>query len=91
MAKNIVRFRETDDLHDLLKTTGMILQIYSPEDCPQWIKEKCENLTETKNGARYTTYKAHGTEIVYYTIYKGVSVSVVLDLCQKLDEQQLNK
>ena len=71
--------------------TGIMIQIYIPEDCPEWIKGKCEKITETKNGARYTTYKAYGTEIVYYIVYKGISVSVVLDLCQKLDEQQLNK
>lgn len=65
-----------------------MIQIYTPEECPKWIKIKCEALTETESGTRFTTYKP-SDEIIYYIVYKGVIVSTIIHLCQELEEQQL--
>ena len=63
-----------------------MIHIYTPDECPKWIKEKCEALTETKDGVRYTCYKESKAPI-YYVVHQGINISTVLYLCQQLEEQ----
>lgn len=67
-----------------------MLQIYDPTKCPEWVKEKCKDITETKDGTRYTCYKP-SKETIYYLVYSNISISTVLHICQQLEEQTLKK
>lgn len=71
-----------------MRNTNKMLTIYTPEDCPKWIKKKCEDITETEEGVRLTTYKP-SKEIIYYIVCSFISVSTVIHLCQELEQQQL--